>query len=205
MHRPFHVALTGNIASGKSTVAAMLREYGATIIDADVLARRAIEPGSSGFDKVVERFGTSMLQPDGSIDRAALRRRVFDNAVERDALNSIVHPVVGRLREEALDAASKRGDRIVVSDIPLLFEVGLHHAFDAIVLVDAPEAVRLRRLVDNRQLSEADARSMIAAQLPSAEKRLQSTWVIDNDGSPDQLARRVAQVWNELADRARLS
>jgi dephospho-CoA kinase len=200
---PFHVALTGNVASGKSTVAEMLRDRGATIIDADVLARRAIEPGTAGFDAVVDRFGEGIVASDGSIDRAALRRRAFNNPAERDALNAIVHPVVGRLRAEELESARKRGDRIVISDIPLLFEVGLHHAFPAIILVDASPATRLERLTRYRGLSEADARAIIAAQMPSDEKRPLATWVIDNDGTHDQLARQVAATWLSLEARAR--
>lgn len=197
------IAVTGNIATGKSTVADMLRARGATIIDADVLARRAIEPGSAGYDAVVERFGDSVDAPDGGIDRAALRQLVFADAAERDALNAIVHPIVARLRDEELRAARARGDRVVISDIPLLYEVGLQDAFEAVILVDAPEQTRLERLVRNRGLSEAEARAMIAAQMPSSEKRPLATWVIDNDGSRDQLEQRVDEVWQSLLARVR--
>jgi dephospho-CoA kinase len=198
---PFQVALTGNIASGKSAVAELLRAKGATIIDADVLARRAMDPGSPGFDAVVERFGESMLTPDGALDRARLRHRVFNNAAERDALNAIVHPIVAELRELELQDARDRGDALVISDIPLLFEVGLHHAFEAVILVDASETTRLERLIRNRGLTEAEARAMIAAQMPSSQKRPLSTWVIDNDGSRDQLAEQVDQVWSSIRSR----
>ena len=116
------VGLTGNIASGKSTVAQLLSERGATIIDADVLARRAVERGSKAFDAIVLRWGTSVQSPDGHLDRAALRRVVFGNSKELEALNDIVHPEVERLREMRIDEARRRGDRIVVCDIPLVFE-----------------------------------------------------------------------------------
>src|SRR5687767_2525609 len=132
------VGLTGNIASGKSTVAQLLSERGATIIDADVLARRAVERGSAAFEAIVQRWGTSVLAPDGNLDRAALRRTVFGNPKELEALNGIVHPEVERLREARIADARQRGDRIVVCDIPLLFEKKLLDRFDRIVLVDAP-------------------------------------------------------------------
>jgi dephospho-CoA kinase len=204
--RPLHVGLTGNIASGKSTVAQQLAALGATVIDADVLAREAVAPGMPGFDEVVERFGPAVVTPAGEIDRAALRRQVFTNPASREALNAIVHPAVGRLREVRVAEATRRGDAIVVSDIPLLFEVGLEHAFDAVILVDAPVTERRERLIRDRGLSPADADAMIAAQWPSERKRAGATWVIDNDGSRAQLQARVTDLWQhllELADRRR--
>ena len=194
----YHLGLTGNIASGKSAVATLLASHGATVIDSDVRAREAVSPGSPGFEAVLERFGAGILKQDGALDRAALRRRVFSNPVERDALNGIVHPEVGRLRERRLAEASARGDRIVVSDIPLLFEVGLEHAFDGVLLVDAPEAIRLERLMHDRGLPRDEAASMMRAQGAPEEKRARATWVIDNDGSREQLARRVAELWTTL-------
>jgi len=193
-----HLALTGNIAAGKSTVAAMLAAHGATIIDADVLSREAVAPGTAGLDAVVERFGAQVLAADGTLDRAALRARVFNDAVARDALNAIVHPAVRRLRDEAVRAAGERGDRIVISDIPLLFEVGLEHAFDGVILVDAPEAVRRERLVRDRGLSESEAQAMIDAQWPSDRKRAGATWIVENDGPREALAARVEAVWRDV-------
>ena len=193
-----HLALTGNIAAGKSTVAAMLAAHGATIIDADVLSREAVAPGTAGLDAVVERFGAQVLAADGTLDRAALRARVFNDAVARDALNAIVHPAVRRLRDEAVRAAGERGDRIVISDIPLLFEVGLEHAFDGVILVDAPEAMRRERMVRDRGLSDAVAQAMIDAQWPSDRKRAGATWIVENDGSREALAARVDVVWRDV-------
>lgn len=197
-----HLALTGNIASGKSTVAALLAAHGATIIDADVLARDAVAPGTPGLAMVVDRFGEGVLAADGSLDRAALRARVFRDPAARDALNAIVHPAVRRLRDEAVAAARARGDRIVISDIPLLFEVGLEHAFDGVILVDAPESIRLERLVRDRGLSTADAQAMIDAQWPAERKRARATWVIENDGPREAIVPRVAAVWAEIEARA---
>lgn len=193
-----HFGLTGNIASGKSAVASLLAGLGATVIDADVLAREAIAPGTDGYARVMAHFGPGIVTSDGTVDRVALRRLVFSNPLEREALNAIVHPAVGRLRDARLADARARGDRIVVSDIPLLFEVGLEHAFDGVILVDAPPALRLARLVRDRGLSEGDAQAMIDAQWPSERKRAGATWVIDNDGSREQLAVRVADVWHAI-------
>jgi dephospho-CoA kinase len=193
-----HLALTGNIASGKSTVAALLAAHGATIIDADLLAREAVRPGTPALEAIIERFGASMLLADGTLDRPGLRARVFRDPVAREALNAIVHPAVSRLREAQLAEAKRRGDAVVISDIPLLFEVGLEHAFDGVILVDAPETERLGRLVGDRALSREQAQAMMDAQWPSTRKRAGATWIIDNDGSREQLAVRVADLWQTI-------
>jgi dephospho-CoA kinase len=192
------IALTGNIASGKSSVAALLASHGATIIDADQLARAAVAPGTPGLAAVIAHFGTTVLKDDGTLDRAALRARVFADAAARDALNAIVHPEVARLREEALRVARGRGDRVIISDIPLLFEVGLDGAFDGIILVDAPVAVREARLVHDRGLSIDEARAMIAAQWPVERKRAGARWIVTNDSSREVLAARVETLWPEI-------
>lgn len=195
----FHLGLTGNIASGKSLAAAELARLGATIIDSDVLAREAVQPGTPGLAAVIGRFGLDVLAPDGTLDRTTLRRRVFADPALRSDLEAIVHPEVRRLRDVRVAAARARGDRIVVSDIPLLFEVGLEHEFDGVLLIDAPESVRLDRLVRTRGLTAAEARAMMAAQWPSEKKRAGATWVIDNDGSPEQLAAQVSGLWQILS------
>lgn len=201
---PLHVGLTGNIASGKSSVARLLESHGATVIDADILAREAVEPGTPALVAIRERFGNSVLKSDGSLDREALRRIVFRDPAARDALNQIVHPAVGRLRDAQFTAARERGDHIVISDIPLLFETGLEHSVDAVIFVDAPEATRLRRLVENRGLPEADARAMMSAQWPATEKRARSTFVVENNGSVEELADRVSNLWSKLLSMANL-
>src|SRR5262249_53135371 len=155
------VGLTGNIGSGKSTVAQLLSERGATIVDADVLARRAVELGTPAFDRIVTRWGTSILAPDGHLDRAALRRTVFSDQRQLEELNRIVHPEVERLRQRRLEEADQRGDRIVICDIPLLFEKHMARCFDRIILVDAPRPIRLERLVRDRGLRETEAMEMI--------------------------------------------
>jgi dephospho-CoA kinase len=190
------VGLTGNIASGKSTVAQLLSERGATIIDADVLARRAVERGTKAFDAIVKRWGTSVLAPDGHLDRGALRRTVFGNARELEALNDIVHPEVERLRTQRIEEARARGDRVVVCDIPLLFEKKMVDRFDRLVLVDAPRPLRLERLVEDRGLRETEAMDMIAAQMPAELKRARADFVLT------QLEDRVSELWATLVQDA---
>jgi dephospho-CoA kinase len=197
------VGLTGNIASGKSTVSRMFAERGATIIDSDVLARLAVERGTPGHARIAARWGDAVLAADGQLDRAALRRIVFADPDEREQLDAIVHPEVERMRERLVHDAARRGDLIVVCDIPLLFEKQLGDRFDYVVLVDAPEPVRLQRLVRDRGLSESEASDMIAAQMPSALKRARAAIVIDNGGSLEDLERQVDDAWSRLAQAGR--
>jgi dephospho-CoA kinase len=198
----FRVGLTGNVGAGKSAVLELLKGWGAWAIDADVLAREAVLPGTPALAAIVERFGRGMLQTDGALDRAMLRRRVMTDAKGREALNDIVHPVVARLTAEREQEAGRAGARIVVHDVPLLFEALDPDTFDAVVLVDAPTAVRKDRLMQARGLSAAEADDLIAAQTPSAGKRAKSHFVIDNDGPREALERRAREVWSELLARA---
>ncbi len=193
------VGLTGNIASGKSTVARLLAEHGATVVDADELAREVVEPGTSAHAAIVARWGPAVLEVGGRLDRAALRRIVFDDPAELEALNAIVHPCIAARRDGMLASARARGDRVVVCDIPLLFEGNLAGEVDTVVLVDAPRELRLERLVGDRGLPEVDAMAMIAAQMPSELKRARADHVIDNAGSREELLARVGEVWRELA------
>ena len=192
------IGLTGNIGSGKSTVAQLLSERGATIIDADVLARRAVELGTPAYDKIVERWGTSIVGPDRQLDRSALRRTVFSDAKQLEELNEIVHPEVENLRQRLLDDARQRGDRIVVCDIPLLFEKHMAPRFDRIILVDAPRPLRLERLVRDRGLRETEAMDMIAAQMPAELKRAGADFILENAGTLNALEQQVAEVWTQL-------
>ena len=192
------VGLTGNIASGKSSVARLLAAHGATIVDADLLAREVVQPGQPALERIVALWGDEMLNPDGTLDRAALRQRVFGHQAELDALNEIVHPEVADLSGRRVDEARERGDPIVVYDVPLLFERKLTEQFDCIVLVDAPRPVRLERLVRDRELHEAEAMKMIAAQIPAELKRARADFVIDNVGTREELAAEVSRVWAAL-------
>ncbi|MEP6857295.1 MAG: dephospho-CoA kinase [Gemmatimonadales bacterium] len=196
------IGLTGNIASGKSEVARMLADRGATIIDADVLAREAVRPESQALRDIVKRWGKDVLQQDGSLDREALRQIVFADQNELDALNRIVHPGVTRMRDREVALAKERGDPIVVCVIPLLFERNLVDEFDAIVLVDAPRPLRLERLVTTRGLEETEAMNMIASQMPAELKRARADHFIDNTGSLDDLERDVDALWSSLQRNA---
>jgi dephospho-CoA kinase len=196
------VALTGNIASGKSSVARLFVARGATLIDADVLARLAVRVGTPCYDAIVRRWGQAVLSADGVLDRGALRHIVFEQPEELHALNAIVHPEVERMRAGLLAEARARGDRVVVCDIPLLFEANLTAGFDRIVLVDAPRSVRLERLVRDRGLRETEAMAMIAQQMPADLKRARADFVIDNDGTREALEHRVDEVWRALSAEA---
>jgi dephospho-CoA kinase len=196
------IGLTGNIASGKSTVARLLSERGATIIDADVLARRVVEPGMPAFDEIVRRWGSVVVAPDGSLDRDALRRLVFSHHEQLEDLNQIVHPEVAAYRDRLVNEALARGDRLVVQDIPLLFERGIVEQFDRIVLVDAPRPMRLERLMRERGLSETDAMDMITAQMPAELKRARADYIIENVGTVRELEERVSEVWHALEREA---
>jgi dephospho-CoA kinase len=196
------IGLTGNIASGKSTVARLLSERGATIIDADVLARRVVEPGMRAFDEIVRRWGPQVVAPDGSLDRDALRRLVFSHHDQLEELNRIVHPEVAAYRDRLVEEARQRGDRLVVQDIPLLFERGLVDQFDRIVLVDAPRPVRLERLMRERGLIETESMDMITAQMPAELKRARADYIIENTGTVRELEERVSDVWRALEREA---
>lgn len=198
------VGLTGNIASGKSSVASVWRDLGARIVDADELARLAVEPGSPGLAEVVATWGSAVLTASGELDRAVMRERVFRDPSARAQLEAIIHPRVAALRDEALVQAEREGETVVVADIPLLFEVGLAEEFDLVVLVDAPEAARRDRIVRDRGLSPEEAERMIAAQMPAAEKRERADIVIDNTGTLDDLRARAAEVWEQIVRRAQV-
>lgn len=193
------VGLTGNIAAGKSEVARRLAARGATIIDADLLAREAVAIGSPALAAIVKRWGPSILLPDGTLDRAAMRRVIFADESERAALEAVVHPEVSKLRERAVTKARDAGATVVVCDIPLLFEAGLEGTVDKIILVDAPTAVRHERLVKRRGLPPAEADAMVAAQWPAEQKRAKAHFIIDNDGPLEALGARVDAIWKELS------
>jgi dephospho-CoA kinase len=192
------IGLTGNIASGKSAVSEMLRERGATIIDADVLARRAVMKGSPALAVIVEKWGDKVLDQDGNLDRASLRHIVFETQSQLEQLNSIVHPEVVRLRKLEVDQAKQRGDKNVVCVIPLLFERKLADDFDCIILVDAPKAMRLERIVRDRHIDEAEAMKMIASQMPADLKRARADYVIENSGDLAELEAEVDRVWGAI-------
>lgn len=192
------VALTGNIASGKTEVARIFADLGATLIDADELSREVVRPGTPALAAIVARWGKRVLHPDGTLDRATLRSIVFASPEEREALNAIVHPEVRKRRDQLVEEARARGDAVVIAAIPLLFETGLERDFDLVILVDAPDDVRLERLVRRRGIGTAEARRMMAAQMPAASKRARADIIIDNDSTLEALRPVVERAWEEL-------
>jgi dephospho-CoA kinase len=191
------VGLTGGIGSGKSTVAAMLAERGAVIVDADALAREAVAPGTPGLSEVVARFGRDMVADHGSLDRAALARVVFADPAALADLNAIVHPAVRAAIAERL-AALDGFDGVVVLEIPLLVESGRSYGQSAVIVVDCPEEVAVARLVDGRGMDEGDARRRMAAQVSRADRLAAADLVVDNGGSRADLEAEVDRVWADL-------
>ena len=192
------IGLTGNIASGKTEVARIFADLGATVIDADELARDVVMSGTPALKAIAARWGARVLNPDGTLNRGALRSIVFSDAKEREALNAIVHPEVKRLRDLLVEEARVRGDKVVVAAVPLLYEAGLEKDFDRVILVDAPDDVRLSRLVNRRGLSTVEAQRMMNAQQPASTKRKHAHVVIENQNDLKALRRAVERVWHDL-------
>ncbi len=197
------VGLTGGIGSGKSEVSRRLAAHGAVIVDADVIAREVVEPGTPGLAAVVAEFGPAVLRPDGSLDREKLGSIVFADAGRRARLNAIVHPLVGARMRELVEQAPPGA--IVVHDVPLIAENDLAGAYDYVVVVDAPVEEQVRRLTELRGMTEDDARARIAAQAGRERRRAIADYVIDNSGTLDRLAEQVDALWAELTRRATAS
>ena len=193
------VGLTGGIASGKSTVSAILDELGAVIIDADVLAREVVAKGTPGLEKVVAKFGPELLTTDGDLDRPAMGRLVFADEEKRRALEAIVHPLVFE-RIVELEAAATEDD-VVVHDIPLLAESGRADTFDAVIVVDADPEVQVDRMVRERGWTREEAEARMLAQASREERLAVATHVIENDGTLEQLRARVEEVYRRLSER----
>lgn len=217
------IALTGGIGTGKSTVAGLLRARGVTVIDADEAVRAVQAPGTEGLARLVETFGTEILDEAGALDRGRLARVAFADPDARRRLEGIVHPLVRDWMAARQREAEARGEAVVVHDIPLLFEsrlpaglalpdgarppsaeergrIARAAGFDAVLLVYAPEDVQVRRLVEQRGMDPADVRARLAAQLPIERKRQLATHVIDNTGTLDELKGRFELVWRELGE-----
>ncbi len=191
------VGLTGGVASGKSTVSALFAELGAVVVDADLLAREVVAPGTDGLAAVLAAFGDEVLTADGALDRPAMGALVFADVEKRRTLEGIIHPRV-RARAAEIEAAAPP-DAVVVHDIPLLTETGQAGSFDAVVVVDVPVETQVERMVALRGMSHEEAEARIAAQATREERLAIATYVIDNTGTLDQLRTRVAEVHADLA------
>lgn len=194
------VGLTGGIASGKSEVSRRLADRGAVVIDADLLAREVVEPGTEGLEEIVQVFGEQVLDADGALDRPAMGGLVFGDAEARKRLEAIIHPRV-RARAAQIEAAAD-DEAIVVHDIPLLVETGQADRFDVVLVVDVPAEVQVERLVTQRAMSEDEARARIGSQASQDDRLAVADLVVDNSGSLAELDARIDGVWAELIRRA---
>jgi dephospho-CoA kinase len=192
------VGLTGGIGAGKSSVARRLAAHGAVVVDADAIAREVVAPGTPGLAAVLAEFGDGVRAADGGLDRAALARIVFNDADALARLNAIVHPLVGARRAEIVAAAP--AGAVVVDDVPLLVETDAARAFDLVLVVAAPEPVRIERLARDRGMSETEARSRITAQATDEQRVAVADVVIDNDATPDALDAEVDRVWRDVIE-----
>jgi dephospho-CoA kinase len=196
------IGLTGGIASGKSTVSQLLRELGASVLDADQLAREVVEPGAPALAEIAARF-PGVLTPDGRLDRPKLGARVFGDEGERTALNAIIHPRIQQAFAEKTRALADQGVELVVYDAPLLYENKLESWMEQVIVVVVPRDVQLSRLIARDGLTPEQAEARLASQLPLDEKRARADHVIDNSGSREQTRAQVERVWKSIRDAAR--
>lgn len=203
--RTLIVGLTGGLASGKSTVAKILRALGAEVIDADELARYVVEPGRTAYRRIVEEFGDGVLEPAGpdpthqpAIDRAKLAARVFGDEDARKLLNRITHPEIARESAQRIAAASDRGAAVVIYEAPLIVENGLYHGMDGVIVVDVPEELQIERAMRRSGLLREQAEARLRAQTSRQARLAIANWVIENSGGVDALRPRVEAVWAEL-------
>jgi dephospho-CoA kinase len=194
------VGLTGGIASGKSYVATLLEELGATTIDADQVAREVVVPGSTGLVQVVSAFGFEILLPSGELDRVKLGEIVFADSEKRVELENILHPLI---KARTTQLISEQRSEIVVYAVPLLVEANVDYPFDSIITVEAGVENQVSRLMNSRQMSESDARVRIGAQTSSAERVTRANFVIDSSGTKEQTKLQVVEVWKQLLEAAK--
>lgn len=197
------VGLTGGIASGKSLVAALFKRLGATVVDADIIAREVVEPHTAGWQKVVAKFGPTILAPDGTIDRAKLGSIVFSDQRSRDALNAILHPyILDKIQEHITEIAEKDPQAMIVVDVPLLIECGLQQGFDAVVVVWVPQELQLKRLMKRDKLSATEALKRISAQININEKQGHATYVIKNNKNRKDTEEQVKKIFADIVQKA---
>jgi dephospho-CoA kinase len=191
------IGLTGGIATGKSTVAAMFRARGAALVDADALAREVVRPGSPALRDIAAEFGGRALHPGGGLDRAAMAELVFADPTLRRRLEAITHPRIQALMAERIAAELATDAPVVVADVPLLFESARTIRLEGVLLVDCAEETQLRRLMERDGIDSDAARQRIAAQLPMEEKRRRATWILENNGTIDRTAEHFERWWRD--------
>ncbi len=192
------IGLTGGIASGKSTVAHLLREQGASIVDADIVAREVVAPGSDGAAKIRSRFGNDVFLPDGNLDRKRLGGIIFADSEARAELDRITHPLIAAASQANIEQYAAQGVDPVIYEAALIVENGLHHGLDGLIVVKVESETQIARLVTRDGIDEGAARDRIAAQLPLSAKLAVATWVVDNSGTPEQTQQQVAELWQTL-------
>lgn len=195
--------MTGSIATGKSTVSAMLRQKGAYVIDADQAAREAVEPGSEGLKRIVDHFGAEMLDDEGRLDRARLGAVIFQDPWKRKKLNRLLHPLIMQTMQSQTDKIRKRVKQgLIIWDVPLLIEENLTPLVEAVILVYVPKEIQLERLMKRNALSKKEALGRIEAQMDIEEKRKFANYIIDNRGTLSDTERQVDQLWNYLISKS---
>lgn len=194
--------MTGGIASGKSTVSRMFQDAGIPVICADELAREAVQPGAPGLDEIRRVFGAGVIDAEGALDRVRMAELVFQDRSKREALEKIIHPEVARQKDLRIDRLKRSGHRLVVVDVPLLYEKGWEKQFDLVVVVHVPAEVQERRLVERDNMSVDEARSRLNAQMPIEEKRQRADRVIDNAGPVDHTRHQVLSLLAEFQHMA---
>jgi dephospho-CoA kinase len=199
--RLFRIGLTGGIASGKSTVSAMLREMGATVIDTDLIAHEITAPGSPALTEMSRRYGKDILNEDGSLRRDTVGKIVFSNPLEKEWLETLLHPLIWAEAESQAQAAFEAGQRVAVIDVPLLFESGWNEQVDEIWTVYVPQATQELRLQRRDGFTESEIRDRIASQWPIDEKAKRSDVIIDNTGPLEDTRRQVERAWNSVVNR----
>lgn len=194
--------LTGGIATGKSTVAGMLKELGCRIIDTDLIAREVVQPGQPALKEIAERFGNEVLNKEGTLDREALRRIIIDDPKKREMLNAITHPRIGLevLRQVDEYRAEKSGMPIIV-DVPLLYEAGWHTLFPTVILVYVPVEVQIERLMRRDRLSKEEAEKTLTFQMSIEEKKKRASFIIDNSGTVEETREKVRELFEKLREK----
>jgi len=192
------IAVTGGAASGKTSVCSRLKEWGLNVISSDTLAREVVAPGTEAFKNIINYFGKNVLLPDGALNRAELRRIITGDDVARSALERFVHPEITKLVQLKMAQAGKEGERFVVVEVPLLFELGIQDRFDVVLLISAERDLRVQRLMERDSISKKESKDLIDVQMTDDEKAQQADFIIKNDGNIDNLMRSVDLFYKKL-------
>jgi len=194
----FKVAVTGGAGSGKSSVCNRLKELGIKIISSDALAREAVAPGSTAYEKILNYFGETVLLSDGKLNRQMLRRIIVNDGAARLSLERFIHPEISKLMQRKMAQAEQHGDRVVAVEVPLLFELGMEEQFDLVVVVSADPDLRVKRLMDRDNVSREDAEELLSVQMPDQEKVKRGGFVLSNNGSTEQLISSVDRLYEKF-------